>query len=137
MAKSIGTLGQQGATFFSNTMWAVAMALFGTSTTMGQVGASLIAMCFGHARNAAVTAYIQKHGQAAGMGKSEISAAQANFTALLKVFIPLFYANIFVKATSNGRNMPGTPYLVVALITALSQMLFWTNDPDKVVQKAK
>jgi hypothetical protein len=137
MAKSIGALGQKGATLFANTMWALAMALFASATSIQHIGGSLAAMCFGHARNSGVAAYIQSHGQALGMGKSEIAAAQANFLAILKVGIPLFYANIFVRATSNGRNKPGAPYMVVALISIISQLLFWTIDPDKGVQKAK
>merc|ERR1711941_53980 len=113
-------------------MWAVCMVLFGTAKGLPQIGLSLLAMCFGHTRNASIQAYIQKHGQATGMGKAEIASAQANLLAVVKVGIPIFYASIFMRSVSNGRNMPGMPYLVCALLTILAQLSFWTIDPEKV-----
>jgi len=136
MPVAIGKYGQKRATLMANAMWAVAMGLLGSAKTVSQVVASLGSMTFGHLRNSAVSAYIQKHGQALGMGRSEIAAAQANFLAVLKVGIPFMYGNIFAKATSGGRNMPGAPYLAIALLTALSQLLFWTVDPDEEPKKA-
>jgi len=135
MTHAIKTIGQQRATLLANSMWALSMTLFGTAKAVPQIGLSLMAMCFGHTRNSAVAAYIQKHGQAAGMGKSEIAAAQANLLAIIKVGIPVFYANIFVKATTNGRNVPGMPYIVCAILTVLAQLSFWTIDPERVEAK--
>eukprot|EP00440_Ansanella_granifera_P044926 gb/GFBE01048689.1/.p1 GENE.gb/GFBE01048689.1/~~gb/GFBE01048689.1/.p1 ORF type:complete len:339 (+),score=39.82 gb/GFBE01048689.1/:1-1017(+) len=131
MSRAIHTVGQKGATAFANAMWLVSMGLLGTATSVKQVIFSLCAMCFGHLRSSGVTAYIQKHGQSRGMGRSEIAAAQANLLAVLKVFIPLFYGNIFSLATSKSRNVPGAPYLVVGLLTGLSQLAFLAVDPEK------
>lgn len=61
-----------------------------------------------------------QHGAAEGMGKGEIVAAQGNLTAYCKVLIPLFYSNLFAFTTSNGRNIPGSPYFVICVITAAS-----------------
>lgn len=137
MSNAIKTMGQQTATLGANAMWAVSMGLLGTATSVQQVIASLLCMTFGHTRNAAVAAYIQKHGQGIGMGKAEITAAQGNLLAVLKVFIPLFYGNLFAMATSNGRKMPGMPYFFIAFITMLSQLCFMTCDPEKESVKPK
>jgi len=131
MTRAISTAGQKTATLGANVMWAVAMGLLGGAQSVQQVVASLFAMCFGAQRNAAVAAYIQKHGQDSGMGKAEISAAQANFLAVLKVCIPLIYGNVFAFATSGGRKVPGAPYFIIAALTALAQCCFWTCDPEK------
>eukprot|EP00931_Biecheleriopsis_adriatica_P117212 TRINITY_DN92750_c0_g1_i1.p1 TRINITY_DN92750_c0_g1~~TRINITY_DN92750_c0_g1_i1.p1 ORF type:complete len:434 (+),score=64.13 TRINITY_DN92750_c0_g1_i1:78-1379(+) len=133
MSRSIRSAGQKGATAFANAMWIVSMGLLGTATSVKQIILSLFAMCFGHLRNSGIAAYIQKHGQAQGMGRSEIAAAQANLLAVLKVFIPVFYSNIFSFATSKGRNVPGAPYLVVGLLTGLAQLTFSAVDPDQDV----
>eukprot|EP00930_Biecheleria_cincta_P035899 TRINITY_DN24653_c0_g2_i1.p1 TRINITY_DN24653_c0_g2~~TRINITY_DN24653_c0_g2_i1.p1 ORF type:complete len:425 (-),score=95.41 TRINITY_DN24653_c0_g2_i1:334-1608(-) len=131
MSRAIHAFGQKGATALANCMWIVAMGFLGTATSVQKVVLSLFAMCFGHLRNSGVAAYMQKHGQLRGMGRSEIAAAQANLLAVIKVFIPLLYSNIFSLATSKGRNVPGAPYLVVGLLTGLSQLTFCTIDPDK------
>uniref|UniRef100_A0A7S1PSU0 Major facilitator superfamily (MFS) profile domain-containing protein n=1 Tax=Alexandrium catenella TaxID=2925 RepID=A0A7S1PSU0_ALECA len=131
MGHAIKVMGQKAATLGANAMWSVAMALLGSARNVQQIVASLGAMCFGHMRNSAVSAYILKHGQSSGMGRSEIVAAQANLLALLKVFIPLFYGNLFAAATSKGRNFPGAPYFFIAFVTCLSQLCFWTVDPDR------
>jgi len=131
MGRAIKAIGQKGATLGANVMWSVAMGLLGSARSVRQIAVSLFAMCFGHMRNSAVSAYILKHGQDAGMGRSEIVAAQANLLAVLKVFIPLFYGNLFATATSNGRKMPGAPYFFIAFVTLLSQLCFWTVDPDR------
>jgi len=137
MTQAIKTCGQKTATLLANTMWTISMALLGSARSIQQIGASLAAMSFGQTRNAAIAAYIQKHGQATGMGRAEISAAQANLLAVLKVFIPIFYGNIFAAATSKGRKLPGAPYFVIAAMTILSQLTFMTVDPDLEVAKKR
>lgn len=131
MSNAIAKLGQKPATLLANVMWASAMGLLGTARSVQQIVLSLGTMTFGHLRNSAVSAYIQKHGQALGMGRSEIAAAQANFLAVLKVGIPFVYGNIFAMATSGGRNMPGAPYVLISILTMLSQLTLWTIDPDQ------
>jgi len=131
MGRAISLFGLKTATLGANAMWSVAMGILGSARSVKQIAASLVAMCFGHMRNSAVSAYIVKHGQKTGMGRSEIVAAQANLLALLKVFIPLFYGNLFAMATSKGRKYPGAPYFFIAFVTCLSQLCFWTIDPDR------
>merc|ERR1711920_871614 len=135
MAAAIKNIGLKSATLGANVAYAMAMVLFGSASRGFHIGLSLFFQCFGQLRNAAVSAYIQKHGQAEGMGKSEIAAAQANLLAVLKVFIPLVTQSIFAKATANGWNIPGAPYFAIAAITALSQLCFWSVDPDEHVVK--
>merc|ERR1712232_789629 len=135
-ATAIKNIGLKSATLGANVAYATAMLLFGSASSGIHIGLSLLCQCFGQLRNAAVSAYIQKHGQAEGMGKSEIAAAQANLLAVLKVFIPLVTQSIFAKATANGRNIPGAPYFAIAALTALSQLTFWSVDPDQQAVKS-
>mmetsp|Transcript_50473 Transcript_50473/g.156217 ORF Transcript_50473/g.156217 Transcript_50473/m.156217 type:complete len:499 (+) Transcript_50473:122-1618(+) len=131
MRRMIRGVGQKTATLASNLVWILAMALLGTSRSAAQLAMSLGAMACGHQRAVAVGAFLQKHGQAAGMGAAEVQGAQANLTAVLKVAVPIVYGNIFAWATSNGRKLPGLPYFLIGLLTAVGQLTFSSVDPEK------
>eukprot|EP00404_Azadinium_spinosum_P034231 CAMPEP_0180645278 /NCGR_PEP_ID=MMETSP1037_2-20121125/48895_1 /TAXON_ID=632150 /ORGANISM="Azadinium spinosum, Strain 3D9" /LENGTH=388 /DNA_ID=CAMNT_0022669107 /DNA_START=37 /DNA_END=1203 /DNA_ORIENTATION=+ len=119
------------ATVFSNIMWAIGMSLMGSARSTAQAFTALLAFwTFGHQRATPVGSYIQKHGAEQGMGRAEIVAAQGNLTAYVKVIVPLLYSSIFAWATSNGRNIPGLPYFVIATLTAISQFVFWSAAPE-------
>eukprot|EP00747_Dinoflagellata_sp_TGD_P038510 gnl/TRDRNA2_/TRDRNA2_139716_c2_seq5.p2 gnl/TRDRNA2_/TRDRNA2_139716_c2~~gnl/TRDRNA2_/TRDRNA2_139716_c2_seq5.p2 ORF type:complete len:115 (+),score=15.66 gnl/TRDRNA2_/TRDRNA2_139716_c2_seq5:154-498(+) len=113
-------------------MMALAMGVLSTVRSGRQLASALGIWIFGFQRSMAVSAYLQKHGQAVGLGQGEIVAAQMNLAALIKMFAPLLYGNLFAWATHGGRNRPGAPYVVVAAMTLLSQATFWSIDPDKV-----
>jgi len=110
---------------FSNATWILGMFLMGSARNTKQAFLALAIWTFGQQRASPVNAYLQKYGAAEGMGKGEIVAAQGNLTAYCKVLIPLFYSNLFAFTTSNGRNIPGSPYFVICVITALAQQMFW------------
>lgn len=130
MTRIIRNFGQRSATLFSNISWTFAMLLLGTSRSASGLLLTLIAATNGHQRATCASVYLQKHGQAAGMGRAEIAAAQMNLVAVLKVVVPLLYGNIFAWATSKGRNIPGAPYYFIAALTMLAQMNFWRINPD-------
>lgn len=130
MRALIKQLGLTKSTLVSNMMWILAMGLLGTARNASQLALVLLAMSFGHQRATAVTCYLQRHGQAAGMGAAEIQGAQANLTAVLKVMVPLLYGNLFAWATSKGRSIPGLPYFVIGGLTLLGQATFSTIDPE-------
>lgn len=136
MKNAIQVLGQKSATLMGNSTYALAMALLGTARTIPQIGAAVFFMAFGHLRNSAISAYVIKHGESQGMGKAEIIGAQGNFLAVLKVLIPVFYGNLYAWATSNGRKMPGAPYLFITVVNILAQLCLWTCDPDKEPAKS-
>jgi len=73
-----------------------------------------------------VSSYLLKAGAGAGLGAAETDAARANLTALIKVFVPMLYSSVYAKMTSNGRNIPGAPHILIAFFTMLSQLLFST-----------
>lgn len=123
--------GQRSATFVSNTMWMVAMALLGSARSTLQLGLALVALTFGHQRGTAVGAQLMKHGQAAGMGGAEVAAAKANLMAVLKVFVPALYGNLYAWGTSRKRPIPGLPFYGIAMLTGLAQLIFWTVDANK------
>mmetsp|Transcript_54996 Transcript_54996/g.159199 ORF Transcript_54996/g.159199 Transcript_54996/m.159199 type:complete len:422 (-) Transcript_54996:73-1338(-) len=115
----------------ANGLWMAAMMTLGTAKGVKQLAVALSLMAFGHLRAGAVSTYLQHHGQATGMGAAEIEASKANLTAMVKVVVPILYGNVFAWATSNGRNMPGTPYFLIMALTGLSQVVFSSVDPDK------
>jgi len=118
-------------TLISNLMWAIGMSIMGSARTTSQAFAALLGFwTFGHQRATPVGSYIQKYGAEQGMGRAEIVAAQGNLTAYIKVMLPLFYSNLFAWATSNGRNTPGLPYFVIAMLAMLSQSAFWSAAPE-------
>jgi len=136
MMKSMSAVaGRKGATAISNAMYAAAMVALGTSRSTLQVALAVVLMAFGHLRAGAVTNYLQHHGQAEGMGAAEIEAAKANLTAVLKVFMPIMYGNIFAWATSHGRSIPGLPYFLIAVLTGVAQLTFSSADPEEQAAK--
>jgi len=124
------TLSQQvggvKATLISNIAWILAMGCLGTSRNVFKLGLALLLMAGGHQRATAVSSYLQVAGKDIGMGSAEIEGAKANFTAVLKVFVPILYGNLFAFFTSKGRNFPGAPYFLIAALTAMSQVTFST-----------
>jgi len=110
---------------FSNAIWILGMFLMGSARNTKQAFLALAIWTFGQLRASPVNAYLQKYGAAEGMGKGEIVAAQGNLAAYCKVLIPLFYSNLFAFTTTNGRNIPGSPYFVICILTALAQQLCW------------
>lgn len=131
MEKMLTIAGQKSATLAANIMWIISMGLLGSSRSAYQLCLALFVMTFGHQRGTPVGAYLQKHGQAAGLGRAEIAAAQANLLAVVKVGIPILYGNIFAWATSRGRNLPGLPYFLIACLTLSAQLTLWSVDADK------
>eukprot|EP00421_Protoceratium_reticulatum_P050941 CAMPEP_0168455404 /NCGR_PEP_ID=MMETSP0228-20121227/50732_1 /TAXON_ID=133427 /ORGANISM="Protoceratium reticulatum, Strain CCCM 535 (=CCMP 1889)" /LENGTH=495 /DNA_ID=CAMNT_0008470247 /DNA_START=83 /DNA_END=1570 /DNA_ORIENTATION=- len=132
MQKLLRSSGQKVATLAGNAIWAVAMGLLGTSRSAAQLAMALVAMAGGgHNRSAGVGAYLQRHGQAQGMGAAEITGAQANLTAVIKVVVPILYGNLFAWATSGGCRIPGLPYFLIAVMAASAQMVFSSVDPEK------
>eukprot|EP00405_Crypthecodinium_cohnii_P021280 CAMPEP_0206470366 /NCGR_PEP_ID=MMETSP0324_2-20121206/30886_1 /ASSEMBLY_ACC=CAM_ASM_000836 /TAXON_ID=2866 /ORGANISM="Crypthecodinium cohnii, Strain Seligo" /LENGTH=413 /DNA_ID=CAMNT_0053944409 /DNA_START=108 /DNA_END=1349 /DNA_ORIENTATION=+ len=119
-------LGGAKATLLSNISWALGMLAFGTSKSSPQLGAALALLSGGHLRATAVSSYLLKAGAGAGLGAAETDAARANLTALIKVFVPMLYSSVYAKMTSNGRNIPGAPHILIAFFTMLSQLLFST-----------
>lgn len=123
------TQGLDRAALFANTMWIIGMSTMGRAKNGANAAFALFLWTFGHQRNNSVAAYMQKYGEKVGMGRGEIIASTINFTAWVKIFIPLVYSNLFAWATSNGRNMPGLPYFLIATLTALSQLQLWAAAP--------
>lgn len=118
------------AALFANIMWAIGMSIMGTARSTSQAYLALALWTFGHQRNNSVAAYMQKYGAKLDMGRAEIVASSGNLLAYVKVMIPLFYSNMFAWATSNGRNMPGMPYFVISVLTAVSQFAFMQAAPE-------
>merc|ERR1719215_2459187 len=102
----------------------MAMCSLGTSRNYKKVALALTFMMFGHQRSTAVSAYLQQVGRTQNMGTAEVTAAVGNFLAILKVFVPLLYGNLFAWATSKGRYIPGLPYFSIAFLTVLAQLNF-------------
>merc|ERR1712224_1183666 len=117
--------GLKNTVSFSNAAWILGMLMMGSARNTKQAFLALAIWTFGQQRASPVNAYLQKYGAAEGMGKGEIVAAQGNLTAWCKVLIPLFYSNLFAFTTTNGRNIPGSPYFVICVIMALAQRMFW------------
>lgn len=124
----IKKVGQTRATLIGNLSWVFALGALGTSRSVPQLAAALVAMTFGHLRSTPVAAFLQKDGQETGMGRAEIISAQMNLTALIKVIAPILYGNVFAWATSKGRKAPGAPYLLICLLTILAQLLFSSEE---------
>merc|ERR1719401_910242 len=122
--------GLDTAALMGNVLWAIGMSTMGTAKDGVRALMALCLWTFGHQRNNSVAAYMQKYGAKLGMGRGEIIAATGNFTAWVKIMIPLVYSNLFAWATSNGRNMPGLPYFLIATLTALSQLQLWAAAPN-------
>lgn len=123
-------LGSKAGSLVSNLSWTLAFAVFGSATTAKQLALTLAAMMLGHDRSIPVAAYLQHTAQKTGMGKGEINAAQLNLLAVLKVFVPIIYGNIFAWATSKGRHRPGLPYFSIALLTVVAQTLLCGIHPE-------
>lgn len=118
------------AALFGNAMWAMGMSAMGTARSSAQAFFALFLWTFGHQRGTPISSYMQKYGGQEGMGRGEIIAASGNLTAWVKIFIPLFYSNVFAWATSNGRDMPGLPYFIISFLTGLSQVTFNLANPS-------
>jgi len=127
---TIKSFGQKTHTLIQNVMMIVGMGLLGTSRNGRQLAICLMALMFSHQKSTGVGAYLQKHGTAAGMGRGEIVASTGNLNAIIKVFAPLVYSNLFAWATTHGRKVPGAPYFLIGFLTALSQLAFQQCDPD-------
>jgi len=123
--------GQRTATVVSNALWVMSLSLLGTARSAQQLVLALATMTFGHLRGTPVSAYLQRHGQAAGLGRGEIVSAQMNLTALIKVVAPVLYGQLFSWATTKGRRMPGAPYFLICFLTVVAQLTFWSVDADK------
>eukprot|EP00441_Pelagodinium_beii_P033075 CAMPEP_0197639070 /NCGR_PEP_ID=MMETSP1338-20131121/13806_1 /TAXON_ID=43686 ORGANISM="Pelagodinium beii, Strain RCC1491" /NCGR_SAMPLE_ID=MMETSP1338 /ASSEMBLY_ACC=CAM_ASM_000754 /LENGTH=300 /DNA_ID=CAMNT_0043211745 /DNA_START=90 /DNA_END=992 /DNA_ORIENTATION=- len=113
-----------------NFWWLVGMIMMGSARTTPQAFAALLIWTFGHQRATPTSSYLQKYAAEEGMGRAEIVAAQGNLTAYLKVLAPLMYSNLFAVGTSNGRNLPGLPYFLIAALTVASQAAFMKADPQ-------
>ena len=100
------------------------LSLFSLSGALG-MGTALTVLVGGHQRAAAVDASITRLGVQAGMGKGELAASLANWNALLKIFAPLVYGNLFAWATTpkGPNNIPGLPYFVIASCSACAQLI--------------
>lgn len=118
------------STLFSNVVWMVGMALMARARSTPQAFFALSIWTFGHQRSAPVDAYLQKYGGAQGMGRAEIAGAVGNLRAWCKVMVPLFYSNLFAWSTTNGRNVPGSPYYAICLLTAVAQLCFQNAAPE-------
>merc|ERR1712190_515236 len=128
--KMIESMGLKSSTLASNGSWIIGMFLMAQARTTKQAFLALAVWTFGHQRGVPVSSYLQKYGNAQGMGKGEIIGAANNLGAWFKVVVPLLYSNLFSWATSNGRNVPGAPYLLICVLTALSQLAFQTAAPE-------
>ena len=112
---SISQFGIQMHTLLSNVCTVVAFTLFGNATSTLQVGMVLAIGTFMHQRSAGVNSTIVKHATHKNrMGRAEVQGALANLVALVKIIAPIVYSRAFVYTTSAGRNMPGSPYFIVA-----------------------
>merc|ERR1719408_622759 len=79
---------------------------------------------FGHGRAAYPSMLLNEHAANRGMGRGEIGAACGNFLAVLKIIAPMLYGRLFAWATSNGRNLPGLPYLAICMFVTAAQGVF-------------
>lgn len=124
-------VGLKAHVFIANLMWAVGMITMGTARSTPHAFVALLLWTFGHQRANSVSVNMQTYGAAQGMGRGEIIAASSNLLAWVKIMIPLLYSNIFAWATSNGRNMPGLPYFIIAALTAAAQGVYLVANPKE------
>jgi len=122
-------VGLKGHVAIANLCWAVGMILMGTARKTPQVLLALCLWTFGHQRANTPSVNLQTYGAAQGMGRAEIIASTGNLLAYIKIMVPLLYSNVFAWATSNGRNMPGLPYFIIAAFTAMSQASYFIANP--------
>lgn len=128
-ARLIGATGLKTTVLISNMSWILGMFLMSQARTTKAAFLAIAVWTFGHGRGNPVGAYLQKYGAAQGMGKAEIVGAQGNLAAWFKVVVPLVYSNLFAWATTNGRNIPGAPYLMICALTAIAQGTFQVANP--------
>ncbi|CAJ1418751.1 unnamed protein product [Effrenium voratum] len=117
------------STLISNTFWSLAMLTLGSARHTPQAFLALFLTTFGTMRNNSISTYMQTYSESAGLGRAEVVVATANLLAYVKVLAPLLYSNLFNWATTGGRSIPGLPYYVIALMTALAQGSFWLAAP--------
>jgi len=127
--KIVKAIGLKSHVLFANLAWALGCMVLGTSRSTPKLFAALAIWTFGHQRANTVNVQMQTYGNAAGMGRGEIIAASGNLLAYVKIVVPLFYSNVFAWATSNGRNMPGLPYFIIAVLTAAAQAGYFIANP--------
>lgn len=130
-SKLVKRIGLKSHVLFANLAWALGCAVLGTARTTPKLLAAIAIWTFGHQRANSVNVQLQTYGNAAGMGRGEIIAASGNLLAYVKIFVPLFYSNVFAWATSNGRNMPGLPYFIIAFLTGMSQIGYAIANPKE------
>lgn len=129
--KIVKSIGLKSHVLFANLAWALGCMVLGTSKSTPKLFAALAIWTFGHQRANTVNVNMQTYGGAAGMGRGEIIAASGNLLAYVKIMVPLFYSNVFAWATSNGRNMPGLPYFIIAVLTAAAQAGYGIANPKE------
>jgi predicted MFS family arabinose efflux permease len=122
-------VGLKAHVLIANCIWAIGMMTMGTARSTPHAFLALFLWTFGHQRANSVNVNLQTYGAAQGMGRGEIIASSSNLLAYVKIIVPLFYSNVFAWATSNGRNMPGLPYFIIAALTALSQAGYFVANP--------
>jgi len=123
-SRMIKAIGLSSTITFSNAVWMLGMTLMANARSTPGAFFALFVWTFGHGRAVPVDAYLLKYGQEQGMGRAEILGAVGNLRAWCKVVVPLFYSNLFSWSTSGGRNIPGSPYYAIAVLTALSQVMY-------------
>lgn len=59
-----------------------------------------------------------------GWGKGEISGMMNNFKSVSAIIAPALLAQAYAHTTTPPRSFPGSPMLVCAVVTLLSELLY-------------
>lgn len=85
---------------------------------------AIFCMALGIRKRDGLEVLLMKQGGGQGWGKGETYGYIANFKSLSAVAAPLIMGQAFAYSTSNGRSFYGSPMLVAAVATALSELCF-------------
>jgi hypothetical protein len=111
-------------TSVANVAFALGISLLGVAKGEYGVATGLLIKQVGCGRQAVVNSSITARGQRAGLGRGEISAALANWSAVLKIGSPLLLGGLFQWATADGRRSAAyIPFVLVGGMHILADLL--------------
>jgi DHA1 family tetracycline resistance protein-like MFS transporter len=126
--RTIKSMGQRGHTYLSSLATAACFVGLGLTKAGGgaayQLGASLVVGILMHQRNAVIGSALTSQALKAGMAGGDAAASISNLSCICKIGYPLANAMIYKTMTTNGNNVPGSPYFLISTLAVLSSLVF-------------